>query len=87
MLRPFNRDSGQTSKTRPVRGGRTGVRSVLYMATVTAMRCNPVIQALNQRLSEKGKPFKLRLIACLRKLLTILNVMVKNNTTWNFQNA
>ncbi|MFO1044587.1 MAG: IS110 family transposase [Planctomycetaceae bacterium] len=84
---PFNRDSGQTSKTRPVRGGRTGVRSVLYMATVTAMRCNPVIQALNQRLSEKGKPFKLRLIACLRKLLTILNVMVKNNTTWNFQNA
>ena len=84
---PFNRDSGQTSKTRPVRGGRTSVRSVLYMATVAAMRCNPIIHALNQRLSEKGKPFKVRLIACLRKLITILNVMVKNNAEWRFQNA
>lgn len=83
---PFNRDSGQNSKTRPVRGGRTSVRSVLYMTTITAMRCNPIIQALNERLSDKGKPFKVRLIACLRKLLTILNVMVKNNSDWRLAN-
>lgn len=84
---PFNRDSGQTSKSRCVRGGRTGVRTTLYMATVSAMRCNPLIRSLNDRLASKGKPFKVRLIACLRKLLTILNCMVKNNTHWKTENA
>lgn len=84
---PFNRDSGQTSKTRTIRGGRAGVRNTLYMATVTAMRCNPAIRTLNGRLAEKGKPFKVRLIACLRKLLTILNTMVRTNTHWRLANA
>jgi transposase len=84
---PFNRDSGQISKPRAIRGGRTSVRCVLYMTTITAMRCNPLIQELNQRLSNKGKPFKVRLVACIRKLLTILNSMVKNNANWRLQNA
>lgn len=84
---PFNRDSGHSSRPRCVRGGRSDVRRTMYMATVSAMRCNPLIQSLNLRLSEKGKPFKVRLIACLRKLLTILNTMVKNNTHWKLKNV
>jgi transposase len=66
------------------------VQAALYMATISAMRFNPVIQPFAQRLLDAGKPFKVAMIACMRKLLTILNVMVKNNEHWRspvLQNA
>ena len=63
-------------------GGRAGVRAVLYMATVTASRCNPVIKAFYQRLRAAGKPAKVALTACMRKLLTILNAILKAKTPW-----
>lgn len=83
---PFNRDSGQASRPRSIRGGRGSVRNALYMATLAAMRFNPIIKDFNQRLAQHNKPFKVRLIACLRKLLTILNIMVRNNTHWSLPN-
>jgi transposase len=79
---PFNRDSGQCRGRRMIFGGRAGVRAVLYMATVTASRCNPVIKAFYQRLRAAGKPAKVALTACMRKLLTILNAMLKTKTPW-----
>jgi len=79
---PINADSGSTSKRRPIRGGRTTVRCALYMAAFNAARHNPVIRQFAQRLEAQGKPFKVRLTACMRKLLTILNTMVKTNTPW-----
>jgi len=79
---PLNRDSGQHSGTRIVWGGRANVRSVLYMATVAAMRSNPVIKSFYQRLIGAGKKFKVAITACMRKLLTILNAMVKSGTMW-----
>ena len=63
-------------------GGRAGVRAVLYMATVTASRCNPVISAFYQRLRQAGKPAKVALTAGMRNLLTILNAMLKAKTPW-----
>ena len=66
-----------------IRGGRHKVRQTLYMATLSGVRYNPVIKALFERLtSQSGKPGKVALVACMRKLLTILNAMVKNQTTW-----
>lgn len=79
---PLNRDSGQYSGTRMVWGGRANVRSVLYMATVAAMRWNPVIKSFYQRLIGAGKKFKVAITACMRKLLTIINAMVKSGTMW-----
>jgi len=79
---PFNRDSGQMRGRRTISGGRDDVRTVLYMATVAAIRCNPVIRAFHQRLTAAGKPPKLAITACMRKLFTILNAMVKTNTPW-----
>lgn len=79
---PLNRDSGQHSGPRIVWGGRANVRSVLYMATVAAMRSNPVIKTFYQRLIGAGKKFKVAITACMRKLLTILNAMVKSGTMW-----
>jgi transposase len=79
---PFNRDSGQSRGRRMIFGGRAGVRAVLYMATVTASRCNPAIKAFYQRLRQAGKPAKVALTACMRKLLTILNAMLKAKTPW-----
>lgn len=79
---PVNRDSGRTSGTRAIAGGRTAVRCVLYMATVAACRCNPVIKAFSDRLRAAGKANKVRLVACMRKLLTLLNAMVRENLTW-----
>jgi transposase len=81
---PINDDSGSTSKRRPIRGGRTSVRCALYMAAFNATRHNPVIRAFAQRLEAQGKPFKVRLTACMRKLLTILNTMIKTNTPWKY---
>jgi transposase len=80
---PFNRDSGKFRGKRTIWGGRAEVRSVLYMGTLTAVRCNPVIQAFYQRLTKAGKKHKVAMTACMRKLLTILNVMIKNQTPWN----
>ena len=80
---PFNRDSGQFRGRRTIWGGRRSVRAVLYMAALTARRHNPVIRAFADRLEEQGKLPKVVLVACMRKLLVILNTMVKTNTTWN----
>ena len=74
---PFNRDSGPHRGKRNVWGGRTRVRAALYMAALVASRYNPVLRAFYQRLLAAGKPKKLALTACMRKLLTILNAMVK----------
>jgi transposase len=81
-LAPFNRDSGPRRGPRAVWGGRARVRAFLYMATVAASRCNPVIRAFYQRLRQAGKPAKVALTACMRKLLTILNAMLKNHQPW-----
>jgi transposase len=80
---PFNRDSGKFHGRRAVWGGRAAVRSVLYMAALTARRFNPLIRAFAQRLEAAGKPFKVVMTACMRKLLVILNTMVKHNLPWN----
>lgn len=79
---PFNRDSGRRTGKRSVFGGRSDVRSVLYMAAVAAIRFNPVIKAFHDRLIEAGKAPKVAITACMRKLLTILNVMVKTKAHW-----
>jgi transposase len=81
-LAPFADDSGKRRGQRYVQGGRADVRGVMYMATLTATRCNPVIRAMFERLRAAGKPSKLALTACMRKLLTILNAMLKHNTPW-----
>lgn len=84
---PFNDDSGKRSGVRRIRGGRGEVRSVLYMATIAAVRHNPQLQAMYQRLLSRGKLKKVALIACARKLLTILNAMMKTNTRWRLDAA
>jgi transposase len=80
---PLNRDSGGYRGARSVWGGRGQIRSVLYMATVSAARANPVIREFYQRLIGAGKKPKVALTACMRKFLTILNAMMKNGTHWN----
>jgi transposase len=79
---PLNRDSGTYRGARHIYGGRAQLRSALYMAALTATRYNPVIKEFYQRLRARQKPFKVALIACLRKLLTILNVMVRDGVCW-----
>ena len=80
---PFNRDSGKHQGERIVWGGRSQVRRVLYMAAVSAARCNPVIRDFYHRLRRQGKPAKVALTACMRKLLVIMNSMLKHRTPWN----
>jgi len=80
---PFNCDSGKLRGKRRISGGRATVRSMLYMAALTARRCNPVIAKFAARLEKAHKPAKVILTACMRKLLTILNTMARENTTWN----
>jgi transposase len=82
-LAPFNCDSGQFRGRRRIWGGRASLRAALYMATLAAVRCNPVIARYYQRLTGAGKEHKVAMVACMRKLLTILNAMVKNHTSWN----
>lgn len=79
---PLNRDSGTLHGKRTVWGGRAQVRSALYMATIVATRYNSVIRAFYQHLCQMGKAKKVALIACMRKLLTILNAMLKYRTPW-----
>jgi transposase len=80
---PLNRDSGAMRGRRMVWGGRGHLRAVLYMAVITAIRCNPAIMAFYKRLREAGKCPKVAITACMRKLLIILNAMVKHNVSWN----
>jgi transposase len=84
-LAPMNRDSGQYRGKRMIQGGRPAVRQALYMAALVASRHNPVIREFYQRLRLAGKPAKVALTACMRKLLVILNAMLKNRTYWNPQ--
>jgi transposase len=79
---PYDDDSGQWHGRRHIAGGRAGVRQVLYMATLSAVRCNPALRDYYQRLLARGVKQKAALIAVLRKMLTILNAMVRDNTPW-----
>ncbi len=81
-LAPYARDSGKSSGKRSIWGGRAAVRCGIYMATLSARRCNPLIRAFSKRLEAAHKPFKVIMTACMRKLLTVLNCMVKNKTPW-----
>jgi transposase len=84
---PLNRDSGPQRGTRHIYGGRARVRSMLYMATLSATRFNPVIKEFYLRLLAKHKPFKVAITACMRRLLVIINVMVRDSVTWKFEQA
>jgi len=84
---PLNRDSGSLRGQRHIFGGRRDLRSVLFMAAASAKRFNPSIRAFYQRLRAAGKPYKVALVACIRKLLTILNQMVRNNEPWRAPSA
>jgi transposase len=79
---PFNCDSGQLRGKRAIWGGRASVRTCLYMATLSAIRFNPIIRTFYARLKAAGKPAKVALTACMRKLLTILNAMMHSRKTW-----
>jgi len=82
-LAPFNRDSGTMKGKRCIWGGRVEVRTSLYMAALSASRFNPVFKEFYDRLIKQGKVFKVAITACMRKLLTILNAMLKANRPWN----
>jgi transposase len=79
---PINRDSGKKSGKRFIGGGRGHVRRVLYMATIVAIRHNETIKRFYQRLKAKGKESKVAIVACMSKLLTIVNLLIKNNEVW-----
>lgn len=79
---PIPQDSGIKRGTRRIQGGRTAVRNVLYMAARSAVRFNPVLRAVYHRLLEAGKPRKVALVACMRKLIIILNAMVRDQRPW-----
>jgi transposase len=81
-LAPFNRDSGARRGERAIWGGRAPVRHALFMPALSAARRNPVIRALYRRLRDAGKPHKVALVACMRKLLTILNAMLRDDRAW-----
>ena len=81
---PINRDSGRMRGKRRIQGGRANIRTVLYMATLSATQCNPVIKAFYKKLVSQGKHKKVALTACMRKFIIILNTMIKNKTEWAF---
>jgi transposase len=84
---PMNRDSGKWRGRRAIQGGRSAVRTTLFMCTLVAVKHNPVIHALYQRLLAAGKPKMVAITACMRKLLTILNAMLKTNSHWSSDHA
>lgn len=84
---PYDHDSGRYRGQRCISGGRASIRNPLYMGTVAAIRCNPVIAPFAQRLLDAGKPFKLVVVAAMRKLLTLLNAMLRDNLDWSQLNA
>lgn len=79
---PLNRDSGRTERPRCIGGGRAGVRAKLYMAALTAARCDPGMQTFYERLKQHGKPAKVALVACMRKLLSMANAILRDGTPW-----
>jgi transposase len=79
---PFNYDSGTLRGQRKIQGGRKRLRRVLYSATVASVRCNPILRPYYQRLRANGKPTKVALVAAMRKMILILNAMLKTQTTW-----
>jgi transposase len=79
---PLNRDSGRTQRQRRIGGGRSGVRAALYMAALTAARCDPTMRAFSQRLDRHGKPGKVTLVACMRQRLTIANAVLRDGVPW-----
>jgi transposase len=81
-LAPFNRDSGMMKGRRRIKGGRAPIRTVLYMAMLSAIQCNPVMKRFYKKLVEQGKHKKVALTACMRKMVTILNAMVRDNCEW-----
>jgi transposase len=81
-LAPFNNDSGQHRGKRSIYGGRAAARQALYMATLTAVRCNLLIKPFYQRLLKNGKPKMVALVAAMRKLLIILNSLMKSGSRW-----
>lgn len=81
---PINRDSGKMKGKRRVQGGRHSVRTILYMATLSATQCNPVIKAFYQQLVAQGKHKKVALTACMRKFITMLNAMVRDKCEWAY---
>jgi transposase len=83
-LAPLNRDSGRWRGKRSIWGGRGHVRAVLYMATLTAVRLNPVLKALYERLLRSGKPRMVAIVACMHKLLRICNAVLSNQTPWRY---
>jgi len=84
---PFNCDSGQQRGQRHIWGGRASVRATIYMAALSAARYNPVLRVFYRRLRDAGKPAKVALVATMRKLLTILNAMLKHQSPWTTQVA
>ncbi len=84
---PFNRDSGRWRGRRAIRGGRGSLRASLYMGALVAARHNPALRAFYQRLRQAGKPGKVALVAVMRKLLTILNAMMKHQSKWQSETA
>lgn len=86
-LAPINRDSGMFRGKRMIGGGRKHVRQILYMPTLVAIRHNAMIQAYYRRLLQAGKEKMVALTACTRKILTMLNAMVKNHTEWTYKTA
>lgn len=86
-LAPYNHDSGKFAGKRRIAGGRASLRTVLYMAARAATRCNPPIKDLYRRLLKQGKPNKVAIVACMRKLLTIINQLLKTNSPWKENHA
>jgi transposase len=81
-LAPFNRDGGAMKGRRRIQGSRAPIRTVLYMAMLSAIQCNPIIKCFYQRLVAQGKHKKVAPTACMRKMVTMLNAMVRDNREW-----
>ncbi|WP_336368639.1 IS110 family transposase [Marinobacter sp. C2H3] len=84
---PINRDSGKLNGKRRIRGGRPRVRTVMFMAMLSSIQCNPVFKRFYERLKAQGKIPKVALIACMRKMIVVLNTMIKNQESWRGEMA
>lgn len=84
---PFNRESGRWRGKRRIEGGRASVRTTLFMAMLSAVRYNPPIRAFYERLLAQGEHKKIALATCMRKLIVMLNAMVRDNAKWRFQES
>ncbi len=84
---PLNRDSGTLRGKRMIWGGRASVRAALYMAALVGLKHNPILRSFYERMRTAGKPFKVAVTACMRKLVTILNAMLHQNRRWDPRHA